>query len=285
MRVMVTGAGGMTGTEVVRAANERGWDCIALTRADLDITDAAAVESVVAAERPDVVINTAAYTAVDAAENEPAEAMAINCEGAGHVARATSRSGAVIIHISTDYVFDGALRRPYLPDDAPAPINVYGASKLAGEIAVRSESPRHVIVRTSWLFSHAGRNFVRTMLRAASGSAELKVVDDQRGRPTSSADLAEALMTVAAEAVRDPSLAGTFHFANSGSATWYDFAKAIFELKEMPARVRPIPTTEFRTAARRPAWSVLDTTSFQQLFKVSPRSWRDALADTLAMCS
>ncbi|MGE5749172.1 MAG: dTDP-4-dehydrorhamnose reductase, partial [Gemmatimonas sp.] len=248
---------------------------------DLDITEASAVDGVVARDKPDVIFNAAAYTAVDAAEGAPETAMAVNAAGAANIARAANIHGITVIHISTDYVFDGESTTPYKPDDRVGPINVYGESKLAGEIAVRDECERHVIVRTSWVFSHEGKNFVRTMLRAADEGRTLRVVDDQHGRPTSTADLASALVHVAGQVLTAP-VSGTFHFCNAGCTTWYDFAQAIFEMrgKSIPG-ITAIPTSEFPTAAKRPRWSVLDTSSFEATFGVTPRGWRDSLKDVL----
>jgi dTDP-4-dehydrorhamnose reductase len=285
MKVVITGAGGMTGSELVRQANERSWDVIALTRADLDITDADAVEGIIGHARPDVIINSAAFTAVDAAESDAETAMAVNAAGAQNIARSAKINGAQVLHISTDYVFDGESTKPYLPDDRPAPINVYGESKLAGEIAVREACPEHVIVRTSWVYSHEGKNFVRTMLRAGEEKPELRVVNDQRGCPTSSQDLAQALLCAANLMMRSY-ISGTYHFCNAGTATWFEFANAIFDERESPSpRVVPVSTSEFPTAARRPRWSVLDTGSFQLAFGVEPRPWRDALKDTMERIS
>ena len=281
MKVLVTGAGGMTGAELVRQSRQKGWTVNEYSKNDLDITDASEVGGVIARDKPDVIFNAAAWTAVDAAEDSPEIAMAVNAAGAANVARAANIHGITVVHISTDYVFDGESSVPYKPDDRVGPINVYGESKLAGEIAVREECERHVIVRTSWVFSHEGKNFVRTMLRAADEGRELRVVNDQHGRPTSSADLASALIHVA-EHGRNAPVAGTFHYCNAGCTTWYDFAQAIFELrgKSIPA-IKPIPTSEFPTAAKRPRWSVLDTSSFEATFGVKPRSWRDSLKDVL----
>ena len=281
MNVLITGAAGMTGSELARQAAERKWDVVALDRNDLDITDAGAVSRIIGKERPDVVINAAAYTAVDAAETSAEEAMAVNGAGPRHIARAAKANAAWLLHISTDYVFDGQGSEPYVPDDPPAPINAYGESKLAGELGVRDESSQHVIVRTSWVYSHEGKNFVTTMLRIARERDEIRVVDDQRGCPTSSQDLSHALLSAASLLSRTQA-AGTYHFSNRGQATWFDFAKAIFEFRGAPhPRVIPISTDEFPTPARRPRWSVLDTTSFQRAFGVDPRPWRDALRETM----
>ena len=282
MRAIVAGAGGMTGAELVRQAREKGWECEGFTKLDLDITDAGAVAAAVERARPEVVFNAAAWTAVDAAESARDEAMRVNAEGARNLARAATQTGASVVHISTDYVFDGKASVPYLPTDTVNPASVYGRTKLAGEIAVREECENHAIVRTSWVYSHEGRNFVRTMLGAAEDGRELRVVDDQHGSPTSAADLAGALIEAAAAIRHSSDLAGTYHFSNSGITTWYEFANAIFEIRGRPApRIIPITTAQYPTAAHRPAWSALDTTSFERAFGMTPRPWRDALRDTM----
>jgi dTDP-4-dehydrorhamnose reductase len=287
-RILVTGSAGMTGSEVSGQAAAAGWTVRPLSHADADITDARALKEITQAFRPDVIVNCAAYTAVDHAESEPELAMAVNRDGAQNVARAAASVGAPVIHISTDYIFNGDERKPYAPEARADPIGVYGTTKLAGEIAVRVENPKHVIVRTSWVFSHRGSNFVQTMLRLASKRDELRVVDDQIGRPTSAADLAGALLTAAAAITEKPSVAGTYHFANVGEVSWFQFAQGIIEEASAlgaahTPRIVPIPTSEFPTAARRPPYSVLDTTSFSQQFGVVPRGWRDALRDTVAL--
>jgi len=275
----------MTGAELVRQAQSRGWDVAVLTHADLDIADMRAVEDAVARVQPNVVFNAAAYTAVDAAEDDAESAMAVNGTGAGNIARAARLNDAWMIHISTDYVFNGESSRAYKPDDCVAPLNVYGESKLAGEIAVRDECAYHVIVRTSWVYSHEGKNFVRTMLRAADEGRTLKVVNDQHGSPTSSSDLAAALIEVASK-VREFELPGTYHFCNVGSTTWYDFAREIFRLRGgAEPSIQPISTDEFAARAKRPKSSVLDCDSFISTFGVEPRQWTVALKETMEKLS
>jgi dTDP-4-dehydrorhamnose reductase len=281
MRLLVTGAGGMVGAEVVRQARASGIDCLACTRADLDVTDTSAVLSTISEALPDIIVNAAAYTAVDRAEDDESQAMLVNKTGAANVAAAAAQNGAGVIHISTDYVFDGETNEAYRPGDATNPINAYGRSKLAGEIEVASACSRHVIIRTSWVYSHEGHNFVRTMLRLAESGKEIKVVDDQQGAPTSAADLASALLKTA-QTMSDKSIAGTFHFTNAGVTTWYNFANAIFEMRGLSGLVvKPISTAEFRTPAKRPQWSVLDCSTFEKEFNMTPRTWRSALRDTL----
>lgn len=282
MHVLVTGATGMTGSEVVRQSAMLGWQCTALSHNELDITDSEAVRSRITDANPDVVINAAAYTAVDKAESDEEAATRVNSRGADNLATVAGELGAAIIHISTDYVFDGNASEPYLPSEQTNPVNAYGRSKLAGENAVRFSCPRHLIVRTSWVYSHEGHNFVRTMLRLAGQGKTLNVVDDQQGSPTSAADLASALTRAAAAMERNEALNGTYHFTNSGVTTWYDFASTIFELKGLGGvNLRPVSTDEYPTAAKRPLWSVLDCTSFEKQFAMTPRAWRAALEETL----
>ena len=280
-RVLITGAAGMTGAELARQGRARGWETTALTRNDLNVTDELAVMAAVRDAAPDVVMNAAAYTAVDEAEREPGLAMKVNRDGAANIARAAARAGAGMVHISTDYVFDGASLTPYRPDSGVNPVNAYGASKLAGEERVRECAPRHAIVRSSWVYSHEGRNFVRTMLSLAAAGSEIRVVNDQHGSPTLAADLGAALLDVAAALLRDPSLSGTYHFANSGTTTWYGLAQAVFEESKLAPKVTPVTTAEFQATARRPQSSVLDTTAFTETFGVTPRPWRAALRSML----
>lgn len=285
---MVTGAGGMTGGEVSERAERAGWTVFPYSRAELDITDMAAVEAVVRACRPDAIINCAAYTAVDRAESEPELAAAVNIDGTRNIAVSAAGAGAAVIHLSTDYVFGGNATVPYAPDASTAPLGVYGKTKLAGENAVREQSPRHFIIRTSWVFNHRGANFVKTILRLAAERDELRVVNDQIGRPTSAADLADALLVVADSVTQHSAMQGTYHFANSGETSWFDFARAILgELStrgesSLP-RLVAIKTSDYPTAARRPGYSVLDTESFTARFGVVPRPWRDALRDTISL--
>jgi dTDP-4-dehydrorhamnose reductase len=283
---MIAGAMGMTGTEMSDRAPRFDWTVSPFSHDKLDITDAAAVESAVRSSRPNMIVNCAAYTAVDQAESEPMAAAAVNREGARNLARAARGAGVPMIHISTDYVFAGEGQRPYKPKDDTDPLGVYGRTKLAGETAVREETPGHIIVRTSWVFSHRGHNFVKTIVRLAAERDELRVVRDQFGRPTSSADLAEALLVAADALAKNRDCAGTYHFANAGETSWFEFASAIID--ELRARgenrlprLVPIETSEYPTAAKRPAYSVLDTTSFTARFGVVPRPWRDALRDTI----
>jgi dTDP-4-dehydrorhamnose reductase len=280
-RALIFGSLGMTGWELSRRAPSRGFEPVALSKQDVDITDADAVMNAMTDARPDVVFNAAAYTAVDLAERNPETAMRINAAGAGNIARAAAERNACLIHISTDYVFDGTATAPYPPEHAVNPLGAYGASKRAGEDAVRTINPRHAIVRTSWVFSHRGRNFVRTMIDRSRTSERLKVVNDQYGRPTAAGDLADTLLQMGSRLCDEPALNGTWHFANEGITTWYDLACAIFEMKPGGPPIDAIRTTDFPTLARRPSYSALDTSTLEKTFGIRPRPWRDALRETL----
>jgi dTDP-4-dehydrorhamnose reductase len=250
MRMLVTGAGGMLGQDVVRAA--AGHDVAGLARRELDVTDAAAVERRFAELEPDVVVNCAAWTDVDGAEADPAGAHAVNADGAGKVAVAAARRGVRLIHVSTDYVFDGRASTPYVESDATAPLGVYGASKLAGEEAVRAAGGSHAIVRSSWLFGIGGPNFVATMLRLAGERDWIGVVTDQVGCPTYTGDLAQALVALAGSEAQ-----GTVHVAGGGRCSWHDFAVEIFRQAGVACEVRPTTTAEMGRPAPRPAFSAL----------------------------
>jgi dTDP-4-dehydrorhamnose reductase len=268
MRVLVTGAGRMLGRDVMALA---GAQAVGLTHAELDIADAAATAEAVAAAEPDAVLNCAAYTNVDGAEEEPERAMAVNGEGAGNVAAAAARAGASVLYVSSDYVFDGTKREPYVESDPTGPISSYGRSKLAGEEATAAANPRHFIVRSSWLFGLHGKNFVDTMLTVDRD--ELKVVDDQVGCPTYTGHLAAALLEVAR---RDDH--GVHHLAGGGRCSWYEFAREIFARSGVDKRVTPCTTDEFPRPAPRPAWSVLGT---ERSDPVRLPSWQEGLDEYL----
>jgi len=250
MRLLVTGAAGMLGRDVVAAAESAGHDAVALARRDLDIADPAAVRAAVAAARPDAVVNCAAWTDVDGAESDEAGATLINGTGAGNVAAAAP----FIVHVSSDYVFDGTASEPYTEDDPTGPQSAYGRSKLAGEHAV-AVAGDHAIVRSSWLFGLHGKNFVSTMLHLAEDRDELNVVVDQIGCPTFTGHLAPALVEIAERRVR-----GVLHVAGGGSCSWHELALATFEEAGVSRTVHPVTTAEFPRPAPRPAWSVLRST-------------------------
>lgn len=252
-RLLVTGAGGMLGSDVVARARAGVHEVIAMPRSQLDVTDADAVSAAIARASPDVVVNCAAWTDVDGAEAEPDAALAVNGAGAGNVARAAAAAGVHVVHVSTDYVFNGESDRPYVESDATDPRSSYGRSKLAGEEAVREASAEHAVVRSSWLFGLAGRNFVETMLSLAeSGREEVAVVTDQVGCPTFTGDLAAALVEVA-----EHGSSGLFHVAGAGSCSWNEFAVEIFAQAGLDCRVTPTTTEAIARPAPRPAHSVL----------------------------
>jgi dTDP-4-dehydrorhamnose reductase len=253
MRLLVLGSGGMLGRAVARDAARLGHDVVALERRDLDITDADHVERVVAAAEPAAVINCAAYTDVDGAETHEALALRVNGEGAGHVARAAAAAQARVVHVSTDYVFDGANREPWVESDPVAPLQAYGRTKLAGEHAVAEANTEHAIVRTAWLFGAGGRNFVTTMVGLERD--EVSVVTDQRGGPTWTGHLAPALVEIA-ERTGD---VGVFHATGTGECSWYEFAVEIFDQAGIACRVVPTTSTQFARPATRPAYSALGT--------------------------
>jgi dTDP-4-dehydrorhamnose reductase len=257
-----------------------------LGRPELDVTDSAALERAIAETSPDILINATAYTAVDRAEDEPDLAMAVNAEALGVMGRAAAEAGCPVIHVSTDYVFDGAGERPYRPDDPTGPRSVYGASKLAGERALADAQPQHIILRTAWLYSAEGQNFMNTMLRLAETRDSLAVVEDQRGCPTLAEDLAEAILTICGHlASGKPRVWGVFHYSGAGETTWFGFAKAIFEeaaKRGLPhAQVTPTTTAAFGAKAPRPAYSVLDGAGLAQAYGITQKEWRQRLTETL----
>lgn len=284
LRIVVTGWTG----QVVRAMLERvptGVEVVALRRPELDLAIPKMIAPALRAARPHVIVNAAAYTAVDQAESEPDLAMRVNGEAAGEAARAAAALGVPVIQISTDYVFDGALDRPYREDDATGPISAYGASKLAGERAVAAASDNHAILRTAWIYSPFGKNFVKTMLRLAETSDEVGVVADQHGCPTSALDIADAVLAVARNLVarpQDETLRGIFHMSAAGEAVWADVAEAIFADRERlggkPVAVKRIATTDYPTPARRPANSRLDCGKLAARHGVTLPAWRGSLA-------
>lgn len=275
MRVMIAGAAGQLGRALVAAAPS---DAVVVShdRSTLDVTDARAVEEAVRDARPTVVFNASAYTAVDRAESEPATARAVNAGGAAHLAGAAARHGARLVHVSTDFVFDGGASRPYAPDHPAAPLGVYGATKAEGERLVLAADPRAAVVRTAWVYSASGANFVKTMLQLMATRDEVRVVADQVGTPTWAAGLAGALWQLA----RRDDVMGIHHWTDAGVASWYDFAVAIQEeatdagLLTRRVPVVPIRSEEFPTAARRPAYGVLDKSASWAAIGVTAPHWR-----------
>jgi dTDP-4-dehydrorhamnose reductase len=285
MRLLIVGGTGQVGREMADLA-PAGVELALPPRSALDLTDRAKVAAAVGAGGWSAVINLAAWTAVDRAETAVADAFAANALGPAILAEETSKAGIPLVHVSTDYVFDGTKAGPYVEDDPVHPLGVYGASKLAGEVAVRTGNPRHLVVRTAWVFGRHGANFVKTMLRLAAERPVVRVVDDQRGTPTAAKDLAEALLTMTARLLADGAgLAGTYHFANAGETTWRGFAAEIFRLSaaqggKQPELV-PIATAEYPTPARRPANSRLSTAKLTQTFGIAPRRGEEALAEVV----
>lgn len=284
MRIAVTGQAGQVVLSMLERAPQ-GVEVVALGRPALDLADLATIAPAIVAARPDLVVNAAAYTAVDQAESERELAMRVNGDAAGQVAAAAARLGAPVIQISTDYVFDGALDRPYQEDDPTGPISVYGASKLAGERAVAAATGNHAILRTAWVYSPFGKNFVKTMLRLADTKDEVGVVADQAGCPTSALDIADAVFAVAQNLIarpRDEGLRGIFHMSAMGEAVWADVAEAIFADREhqggKPVTVQRIATASYPTPAKRPANSRLDCGKLAAAHNVRLPEWRDSLA-------
>ncbi|MEA2276211.1 MAG: dTDP-4-dehydrorhamnose reductase [Solirubrobacteraceae bacterium] len=275
MRLLVTGARGMLGRAVCAAGARLGHDVVGLSRAELDVTDADHVRRVVAAAEPRAVVNCAAWTDVDGAEMAEGAATAINGAGAGNVARAATEVGARLVHVSTDYVFDGAKETPWVESDPVGPIGAYGRSKLAGELEVAAAAPEHAVVRTAWLFGAGGRNFVDTMLALGGERDEVTVVTDQTGSPTWSVHLAEAVVELA-ERRGD---VGIFHAAGAGACSWYELAVEVFDRAGMSCRVRPTTSERFARPAPRPAYSVL--ASERDEAPVLP-PWQDGVAGYLA---
>lgn len=280
MRIAVTGRQGQVARSLAEIGGKAGVEIVLVGRPDLDLLDPGSILPALEAVRPDVIVSAAAYTAVDKAESEKEQAFAINAAGAGAVAKAAARLGVPVIHLSTDYVFDGSGTRPYREDDPTGPISVYGASKLVGEGLVAAATPDHVILRTAWVYSAHGANFVRTMLRLGETRAEVGVVADQFGCPTSAHDIADALMAVARRVTGDPlpDLRGTFHLTGSGEASWSDFAEHIFATAvrhgRAPVGVRRIVTADYPTPAKRPANSRLSGGRMSEVFGIRLPDWR-----------
>lgn len=277
-RIVISGAGGMVGRELAGQARSQGRDVLALTSSEWDITDALAAERFI--EPGDVVVNCAAYTKVDAAESDEARAHAVNAVGPANIAHACARAGAEFIHISTDYVFDGAKGRPYEIDDATGPQGVYGRTKLAGEFGVLAAMPDAHIVRTAWVYEGGdGDDFVAAMRRLAAGDQTVDVVADQIGSPTYAADLVSALLEVAEGKISEPLL----HAANRGEASRYEQARAVFEtVGADPSRVRPVGSDRHPRPAPRPPYSALSSRMSAEAGLTPLRPWRDALAAALA---
>jgi dTDP-4-dehydrorhamnose reductase len=287
MRLLLLGGTGQVGKEFRALPLPKDVDVVAPGRTEIDLQDPAAIAQVIAAEPWSAVINAAAYTDVDRAESEEPLAFAVNAEAPSRFAAETRRRGIPLVHISTDYVFDGRKGAPYVERDAVAPLNAYGRSKLAGERGVRAANPRHVILRTSWVYSPYRKNFVRTILRLAAERDRLTVVADQRGCPSAARDIAQACLDIAMRCATEPERApyGTYHFAGAGEASWFEFASAVVEMAAdrlgKSPQVVPIRTIDFPTAAIRAADTRLDCSAVVREFGITLRPWQQALADTI----
>lgn len=284
MKLLVIGNKGMLGRDLQSRLQNAGYVTKGLDIDELDITQPDDIFPHLEPFRPDLVINCAAYTAVDKAEAEPELAFAVNRDGPTNLSDACKKLGIPLVHVSTDYVFNGNAKRPYREDDPPNPIGVYGESKWAGEEAVRSRLKEHLIVRTSWLYGVHGNNFVKTILKLARDKEELTVVADQEGCPTWTGDLSDALLALVYRINKDRTGIkwGTYHFCGSGTASWYDFAQAIVDEASQresfkATHVSPIATSDYPTPAKRPKWSVLDCSKIERVFGIRRRHWREGL--------
>jgi dTDP-4-dehydrorhamnose reductase len=283
--IAIFGGGGQVAQELSRLCAERGLAARAFTRAETDIADAEAVSRALATATPSVVVNAAAYTKVDRAESEIEEATRANAAGPAVLAEACASAGVPLVHLSTDYVFDGMKQGAYVESDATAPLGVYGRTKLAGEEAIRTRQAEHVILRTSWVFGAYGHNILKTVLSLAEEKDELRFVADQHGCPTATADIAEAILRVAAPlAVREP-ICGVYHFAGSGVTTWFEFVSRVVEAQAAftgrRPRVIPITTAEYPAPAKRPVNSVLDSSLFIRVFGVRARPWEERVEEVV----
>ena len=275
--ILVTGANGQLGNEIrVNAATQPDYHFLFVTKKELAIDDTPAVDAYFASHNITWCINCAAYTEVDKAESEPGKAMLINGTSVGNLAAVCKNHNAQLIHISTDYVFDGTATQPYKEGDYVSPVNFYGASKLKGEQLAIQNNPNSIIIRTSWVYSSFGNNFVKTMLRLMGERESINVVNDQQGCPTYGADLAAAIMHIVQANIQF-SAPEIFNYSNAGAITWYQFALAIREFSGSKCTVNPIAASQYPTPAKRPQYSVMDTTKIQQTFKIKIPAWKDSL--------
>jgi len=281
MVVLVTGVNGQLGQAIQSVAgNFPSLDLIFCSSSELNITDTINCESVFEKFKPNFCINTAAYTAVDKAETEPEKAYAINVVGAQNLAAVCKTYDTVLLHVSTDFVFDGLANQPYLEDDVPNPTGVYGATKLQGEQAIASTWNKHFIIRTSWVYSQFANNFMKTMLRLASERDSLSVVSDQIGTPTNAVDLAECLLTIISTQHPTPNTQhpfGIYNYSNEGQCSWYEFAAEIFKQYQLSVNVNPIPSSAYPTPAKRPAYSVLDKSKIKTVFGINISNWQEQI--------
>ncbi|HRK17660.1 MAG TPA: dTDP-4-dehydrorhamnose reductase [Hyphomicrobiaceae bacterium] len=286
-KVLVIGRTGQVGHELMRARWPDGWSVTGTDRGEMDLAEPDTIRHALAQRAPDVIVNAAAYTAVDRAETDRDRAFTVNADALAIIGGDAAARNVPVLHISTDYVFDGSGTRPWRETDPTGPLGVYGASKLAGEHALLAAQPRSMILRTSWVYGVHGNNFVKTMLRLGGERDEVSVVDDQFGAPTAATDIAETLVVMAFQARLPPNTAissdvwGVFHYSGAGETTWHGFAEHVFRhLETRKGRrpvCRPIPTSAYPTPARRPANSRLDCSRIARTFSVTPRNWREAL--------
>ena len=288
LRAVVIGREGQLATALRVRLPLSGIEVVTLARPEIDLVAPDTLSEMIKLKRPDLVINPAAYTAVDQAEDDPETAFAVNAVAAGAIAATAAAIRCPVIHFSTDYVFDGSSTVPYVENDVPAPLGVYGASKLAGEEAVAAANERHVILRTAWLCSPWGHNFVRTMLRLGAEHEVVRVVNDQKGTPAFAADIADAVAVIAARIAdrkNDQTLFGVFHLGGLGETTWCGFAREIMDGAKTrgakTARVMAVTTAEYPTRASRPQYSILSTSKISQIYGIRPPAWKDSLSDCL----
>lgn len=287
MVVLVTGAGGQLGQSLqFIAPNYPSIDFIFCNSTELDITNSDNVNEVFIQYKPQFCINTAAYTAVDKAESEIEKARLINVIGAENLAKTCKNFNATLIHISTDFVFDGLSQVPYNENDTPNPTGVYGQTKLDGEKAIQSIFDNHIIIRTSWVYSQFGNNFMKTMIRLGTEKDSLSVVNDQIGTPTNAVDLAETILKIVESKTNNHQLTTInqiFNFSNEGQCSWYDFAKKIFEINNINIDLKPIPTSSYPTPAKRPAYSVLDKSKIKNTFNIEIQNWEESLKTVISL--
>jgi dTDP-4-dehydrorhamnose reductase len=283
-RIVVIGGAGQVGEEFHHQALPSDWSCIGLYRSDLDLTEPASFKPILGVLEPDLIINAAGYTNVDKAEAEEDLAMQVNARAPGELAKVAADFGIPFLHISTDYVFDGSSDRPWTEDDEPNPINAYGRSKLKGERVVLDSGALAIVLRTSWVFSPYGSNFVKTMLRLGAKHEQLSIVADQQGGPTAADDIAAALITVGQKLLEGSTQGGVYHFAGQPAVTWAEFAEAIFDYANWLDRrpdIQPIKTVDYPTPARRPLNSILDCSKIKKDFDIAQPDWHEALKRTL----
>jgi dTDP-4-dehydrorhamnose reductase len=280
LRILLTGPTGQVGSALLDALPSLG-EVIPVDRSELDLASAASIRAAVRTVRPEVIVNAAAYTAVDRAESEEALATAVNGDAPAILAAEAAKLPALLVHFSTDYVFNGEKPSPYVESDAASPLNAYGRSKLAGEEAVKASGCRHLIVRTSWVYAASGSNFLLTMLRLARSGKPLRVVNDQFGAPTSNLMIASAVAAALRRALADESLDGTYHMSAAGKTSWYGFAQAIFEATDTHADLAAIPSSEYQAAARRPTNSVLDNGKLAAQLQIRLPSWQDGMRQVI----